>query len=253
MRRKCSFGFAGGAGVVAAAMLSMTITGVAQAAPVISYSWLTAAIPAPSGNVLETQVVGDLTGSTGAGNKQEQLSPVVSSGYQATFNGAKNYDLSLPTGTYTLSFDFELIVKPDQFFTYMRSGNGGNSLFNGPSLTGLSTSQWYQASATVTVTSGPWAGDTEIGYTEYPHSPAVTAEVLYDNFSFVATGGGSVYEANPISFAGDTAGQPAPSSQIANDNFNTSEVLAVPEPATLVLMAAMGAGLLMVGRKRKPA
>ncbi len=104
MRRKISFSVGSAIGMVA--MMSVAMAGSTQAIPIISDSWATAAISAPSGNVLETQIVGDLTGSTGAGNKQEQFSPVVSSSYQATFGGAKNFDLNLPTGTYTWSFNF---------------------------------------------------------------------------------------------------------------------------------------------------
>jgi hypothetical protein len=220
---------------------------VVYGTPTVAYTWgAPTTITGPAGNVLETKNVGSTSTNT-----QDSFSPVVAKGSQY---GGSTWQMALPTGTYDWTFDFNFVTAPSSFIGYMRGeANGSNSVFTTIPTGHVATNQWYQATTTVTVTGGPWNGDTEIGDVEYSSTPAVTNSVLFDNFSFVGTGGGSVYEANPISFAGDTAGQAAPSSQIGNDSFNSSEVLAVPEPAALGLMALGGMGILLVGKRRKTA
>ena len=251
MRCKTSSKFHGGAqaAIAAALLLPGAAAAIAQATAtnIASYTWATpATIAAPSGNVLETQNVGNTTAS-----HQESLSPVVSGGYE--YSGQSDW-MSLPIGTYNWTFDFEFINTPSTLFGFMRGEDSGssNSLFNGMSISGLAANQWYRASTTVTVTGGTWNGDTEIGYVEYSSTPAITSEVLFDGFSFTnSSSAASVYEANPISFAGDSAGQSPPSTQLTNSSFSTLEVIPTPEPATLGLLGAGGLVLLLVGRKRK--
>ena len=246
MRRKISSNFNGG--VSAATFAAVAFAGLASttsANATIAYTWATpATIAAPSGNVLETQNVGNTSASN-----QESLSPVVSGGYE--YSSHSDW-MSLPIGTYNWSFNFEFINTPSSLFGFMRGEDGSsNSLFNGLSIGGLAANQWYRASTTVTVTGGTWNGDTEIGYVEYNHTPAITSEVLFDGFSFTdSSSAASVYEANPISFAGDTAGSAPPSTQITNSNFSTLKVISTPEPSMADLLVGGGLALLLMGRRK---
>ena len=237
MRRKFNSSVDGAIGVAAVGVIA--VVGGVSNATMTAGSWTVTTITAPTGNVLEAINVGNTTS-----NDQEQFEPIVSSTY-----AYDTYFANLSNGTYTFSLDMEVLAKPSQYYFYMRGVNGGTTV-SLPAFPTLATNQWYNISISIT---GSNTNDFEIGLTNYGHSPAITSEVLYDNISVTNSNDQQILAFNPISFAGDTAGKAPPSSQITGSNFTTLDVLAVPEPATLALMAAMGAGLLLIGRKRKVA
>ncbi|MFA6960144.1 MAG: hypothetical protein WC205_05275 [Opitutaceae bacterium] len=136
---------------------------------------------------------------------------------------------ALPAGTYTLSFRFRWIDKPDDLRTTLRGTNGdGNDFEKSVSIAGA-YGFWYRQQTTVTVGgTDTWTGYPEI-MVKLWNNDADTCELLVDDVSLVDASNQQMLP-KLYTFEDDAVGSAPAGVTATNGTFDSMTVVALEQP-----------------------